>query len=257
MEILNAVRESVALKESRSYGPLIGHFEARKAVAEYSGVQDVTPDDVTICSGCSHAIDLVVTTLAEAGQNILPKLNWKVDLKSLENQIDENTVAIVVNNPSNPCGSVYDKEHLCEILDVASRNHLPIIADEIYEDFVFTNEQFVPIASLSKDVPVLTCSGLTKRFLVPGWRLGWVIIHDKNGILGKEVRKAMSNMSSRILGASTLIQQALPRILKCATHRSMYMMVEIKMSVFPEFTNELQFIKELCREQSVLCIPGH
>lgn len=72
MEVLEAVRESVGLKESRSYGPLIGHLEARKAVAEYSRVQgDITPDDVIICSGCSHAIDLVITTLAEAGQNIL------------------------------------------------------------------------------------------------------------------------------------------------------------------------------------------
>lgn len=159
-----------------------------------------------------------------------PKENWKVDLKSLENQIDENTVAMVVNNPSNPCGSVYSKQHLCEILDVASRNCLPIIADEIYEHFVFSKDEYVPIAVLSKDVPVFTCSGLTKRFLVPGWRLGWVIVHDRNGILGKEFRKAMLNMSSRILGASTLIQKALPRILKCANHQffcDMVLFVEV------------------------------
>lgn len=69
---MDAVRDSVDLKESRSYGPLIGHFEARKAVAEYSRFQEeISPDDVILCSGCSHAIDLVVTTLAEAGQNIL------------------------------------------------------------------------------------------------------------------------------------------------------------------------------------------
>lgn len=136
----------------------------------------------------------------------------------MESQLDENTVAIVVNNPSNPCGSVFSKKHLCEIIDVASRNHLPIIADEIYEHFVFTNEEFIPIAALSKEVPVFTCSALTKRFLVPGWRLGWFIVQDRNGILGKEIRKALSNMSGRILGASTLIQRALPGILKCATH---------------------------------------
>lgn len=137
----------------------------------------------------------------------------------MESQLDDNTVAILINNPSNPCGSVYSKEHLCEIIDLASRNHLPIIADEIYEDFVFSNEEFIPIATLSKDVPVFTCSGLTKRFLVPGWRIGWLIVQDRNGILGKEIREALGNMSSRILGANTLIQQALPRILKFSTHK--------------------------------------
>lgn len=84
-------------------------------------------------------------------------------MKSLESQIDEDTVAIVINNPSNPCGSVFSKKHLQEILEIASRHCLPIIADEIYEHLVFPGEEFHPIASLSKDVPILSCSGLTKR----------------------------------------------------------------------------------------------
>lgn len=71
LEVLNAVRESVGLKESRSYGPLIGHFEARKAIAEYNSVQEITAEDVIICNGCSHAVETVIMTLAEAGQNIL------------------------------------------------------------------------------------------------------------------------------------------------------------------------------------------
>lgn len=143
-------------------------------------------------------------------------------------------MAIVVNNPSNPCGSVYNKQHLCEIIDVASRNHLPIIADEIYEHLVFSNEEFYPVATLSGEVPVFTCSGLTKRFLVPGWRLGWLIVKDRNGILGKEIREALSNMSSRILGANTLIQRALPKILKLATHNYLSdMMLFIEVNYIP------------------------
>lgn len=109
---------------------------------------------------------------------------------------------------------MYDKEHLLEILDIASRNKVPIIADEIYEHFVFSGHKFTPISSVSKDVPVLTCSGLTKRFLVPGWRMGWVVIHDRNNVLGKEIRLALSNLSMRILGPSALIQTALPAILE-------------------------------------------
>lgn len=137
-----------------------------------------------------------------------------MDLEDLESQIDDDTSLIVVINPSNPCGSVYDKIHLNEILEVASRNRVPILADEIYEHFVFSGNEFTSISSLSKDVPVLTCSGLTKRFLVPGWRMGWLIVHDRHEILGKEIRKGLNNMATRILGPSTLVQRALPAILR-------------------------------------------
>ena len=59
-----------------------------------------------------------------------------MDLEHMESLIDDSTVAIVINNPSNPCGSVYSKQHIQELIKVASRNKLPIIADEIYAYFV-------------------------------------------------------------------------------------------------------------------------
>ena len=65
-----------------------------------------------------------------------PKQSWQIDLDHLESLIDDSTAAIVINNPSNPCGSVYPKQHLKDILNVASRNKVPIIADEIYAHFV-------------------------------------------------------------------------------------------------------------------------
>ncbi|CAH0404910.1 unnamed protein product [Chilo suppressalis] len=315
-QVLQAVRESIEWSSSRGYGSMVGHQEARQAVAKYSAHQGpVTGDDVILCSGCSHAIELAVTVLADSGQNILvprpgfmiyktvaeglgieikhydllPNQQWKVDLEDLENQIDDDTAAIVVINPSNPCGSVYTKEHLNEILEIASRNCVPIIADEIYEHFVFTGHEFTAMSSLSQDVPVLTCGGLTKRFLVPGWRMGWLIIHDRQNILRKEVRKGLFNLASKILGPSTLIQRALPTILESTPQSffdevvlfienqaklayeelrqvpglkpimpqgAMYMMIEIKMSQFPEFKSELQFVECMVSEQSVFCLPG-
>ena len=65
-----------------------------------------------------------------------PDRSWEIDLIQLESLVDENTAAIIVNSPSNPCGSVYSKEHLQDILQVAEDFKLPIIADEIYEHFV-------------------------------------------------------------------------------------------------------------------------
>ncbi|XP_063529288.1 tyrosine aminotransferase [Cydia strobilella] len=315
-QVLQAVRDSIELLSSRSYGPGKGHQDVREAVAEYCAHQGlVTAEDVILCSGCSHAIEMAVTVLADAGQNILvprpgfliyrtlseglgiqikyynllPDQQWKVDLDDLEGQIDDKTAAIVVINPSNPCGSVYSKEHLTEILDIASRNRVPIIADEIYEHMVFSGNQYHALSSLSIDVPVLSCGGLTKRFLVPGWRMGWVIIHDRQNIFGKEVRRGLNNMTTRILGPNTLIQRALPAILQLTPQSffddvlmflesqaklayealrrapglrpvmpqgAMYMMIQIKMSLFPQFDNELQFVERLVLEQSVFCLPG-
>ena len=62
--------------------------------------------------------------------------SWECDLTHMESLIDSQTAAIIVNNPSNPCGSVYSAEHLRAILAVAERHKVPIIADEIYADFV-------------------------------------------------------------------------------------------------------------------------
>ncbi|CAK1550029.1 unnamed protein product [Leptosia nina] len=315
-QVLAAVRESVESHASRGYAPAKGQQEARQAVAEYSAHQgEVTADDVVLASGTSHAIELAITALADPGQNILvprpgfmiyqtlavglgirikyysllPDEQWKVDIDDLENQIDDDTAAIIVINPSNPCGSVYDKQHLCEIVDVASRNHVPIIADEIYEHFVFSGHKFHAISSLSEDVPVLTCSGLTKRFLVPGWRMGWVIVHDRHNIFGKDIRNGLNNLASRILGPSALVQRALPSILKYTPQSffdevilfiesqaklayeelrrapglrpimpqgAMYMMIGIKMALFPSIKNEFQFVECLVKEQSVFCLPG-
>ncbi|XP_026322073.1 tyrosine aminotransferase-like [Hyposmocoma kahamanoa] len=313
--VLQAIRDSLDHPSSPNYGPVIGFYEARKAVAEYSRRQGkVKPEDVILCSGCTHAIDLVITTLANSGQNILvprpghtvyktaaeglgielkfynllPDQNWEIDLEDLENKIDEATALIVVINPSNPCGSVYKAEHLRDILQIASRNRVPVLADEIYEDFTFSGHKFTTLSSLSVDVPIITCSGITKRFLVPGWRLGWLIIHDRNNILGDDIRKGLCNVASRLLGPCVLIQRALPAILEspqgyfwdmmkfvetqanfackqlclCPGLRPitpqgvMYMMIEIQISLFPSFKDDVQFVERLLMEEAVLCLPG-
>jgi tyrosine aminotransferase len=190
----------------------------------------VALQDIVIASGCSGAIDIALTGLLNPGDNILlpkpafplyqvicdahkiqvkfynllPEKNWEADLAHLESLVDENTKAILVNNPSNPCGSVYSKEHLQQILAVADHHKLPVIADEIYGDMVFGNNMFFPMATLTKTVPVISVGGLAKKFLIPGWRVGWLMVHDRNNTL-KDVRTAYFKLSQLILGASSLV----------------------------------------------------
>ena len=99
------------------------------------------------------------------------------------------------------------------VLQIAERNHVPIIADEIYGDLVYGGAKFHPMASLFPKVPIVSCDGIAKRWMVPGWRLGWVTIHNRFGVLN-DVKKGMIALSQKIVGPCALIQGALPKILK-------------------------------------------
>ncbi|XP_059613959.1 tyrosine aminotransferase [Phlebotomus argentipes] len=317
-EIVEPVVEMLRLNQCNGYGPSTGRVEARQAVAEYEARQNsvgpLTADDIVLCSGCSSALELCIAALAEQGQNILiprpgfsiyqtlapgfgvslrmynllPDRGWEIDLLHLESLIDENTAAVVVLNPSNPCGSNFSKSHLQQIIKLCEKYYLPIIADEIYEHMVFPGKVFHSVSSLSKNVPVLSCGGLTKRFLVPGWRMGWITIHDRHNLL-KDVRVSLMKLSARILGPNAIVQGALPRILtetpqsffdetvailqKHATiafeilsevrglkpimpDGAMYMMISIDVENFPEYPTDLHFVKALVEDQSVFCLPG-
>lgn len=139
---------------------------------------------------------------------------------------------MILCSPSNPCGSVYPKEHLQDILAIAAKHHLPIIADEIYCDLVFEGNTFYPMASLTKDVPILAVGGLAKKWLVPGWRVGWVLIHDRHGAFESEVREGLLNLSQVILGPNSVLQAALDDILH-NTPESFYLDTIKQLQVIP------------------------
>ena len=177
---------------------------AREALAAHYSTSGnlIHSKDIFITSGCSDALNISIGVLANEGQNILipipgfslyetlasskgieckfyrllPDSKWEIDLDHLESLIDGKTAAILLNNPSNPCGSNYSMQHLLDVLKIAEKHRIPIISDEIYANMVFEGEQFFPLASLSKNVPILTCGGLAKRYLVPGWRVSILVL---------------------------------------------------------------------------------
>nr|XP_048328441.1 probable aminotransferase TAT3 [Ziziphus jujuba var. spinosa] len=148
----------------------------------------LSPDDVYRTAGCTQAIEAVVSALARPGANILlpkpgypqyvaraafdylqvrhfdPEGDWEVDLSSGEALADDNTAAIVIINPSNPCGYVFK---------------VPA-----FEEVVGSNP-FVPMEQFASILSVLTLGSSSERWIVPGWRLGWIVTNDPNGILKK------------------------------------------------------------------------
>ncbi|TMW60612.1 hypothetical protein Poli38472_000654 [Pythium oligandrum] len=322
--LVESIVRNVRSMKHNGYIHSAGPEAAREAIAKHFGsdAAPLTKEDIVIASGCSGAIDIALTGLLNPGDNILlpkpgfplyqvicdahkikckfynllPEKNWEVDLEHLESLIDENTKAILINNPSNPCGSVYTEEHLKKILAVADHNKLPIIADEIYGDMVFGDNMFFPMATLTKTVPVIAVGGLAKKFLIPGWRVGWIMVHDRNNVL-KDVKTAYFKLSQLILGANSLVQSAIPDLLmpmegsadaeslerfkseyyqileansKFTTDAlskipglhvvvpqgAMYVMVQVDTAVLTGIKDDFDFTQKLLDEESVFVLPG-
>ncbi|CAH0474661.1 unnamed protein product [Peronospora belbahrii] len=301
-----------------------GSEAARAAIAQRFGNHSapLTADDIIIASGCSGAIEIALQGLLNPGDNILlpkpgfplyqalceahkiecrfynlmPENNWEADLEHMQSLVEDNTKAILVNNPSNPCGSVYSKTHLEKILGLAELNKIPVIADEIYGDMVFGNNAFYAMATLTKTVPVVAVGGLAKQFLIPGWRVGWVMVHDRNNVL-KDVRTAYFKLSQNILGANSLVQSIIPDVLTPVSgspeeqslvdfkkhyfstleenakftiqtlmripglevvvpQGAMYAMVKIRTDILAKIKDDLDLTQKLLDEESVFVLPG-
>ncbi|XP_061577271.1 tyrosine aminotransferase [Cololabis saira] len=315
--VLQAVKDAIDSQKYNGYAPSVGYLKSRQVVANFYSCPEapLEAEDVILASGCSQAIDLAISVLCNPGDNILvpcpgfslyktlavsmgievklynllPEKAWEIDLQHMESLIDERTSCMIITNPSNPCGSVFTKEHMQKILKVASKHCVPILADEIYSDMIFPGCNCPSMASLSSDVPILSCGGLAKRWLVPGWRMGWIFIHDRNDIFGSKIRQGLVKLSQRILGPCTVIQGALESIFN-NTPRSfysdtisflksnseicfnalstvpglnpvmpsgaMYLMVGIETHNFPDFKDDVDFTQRLVTEQSVFCLPA-
>jgi aspartate/methionine/tyrosine aminotransferase len=159
----------------------------------------VDPSRVLITAGTSEGIDLALTALVDAGDEVLlprptyplytaiiaklgaravfyrtdPSRGWTPDLDHLADVVSPTTRAIVVIDPNNPTGATYPQPVRRALLDFADRHGLAILADEVYGDLGFTGP-VPPLGQLDPDAAVLSFSSLSKGYLAPGWRTGWV-----------------------------------------------------------------------------------
>jgi alanine-synthesizing transaminase len=185
------------------YTPSAGIESARVAVAdEYaSRGMPVSPDRVVLTSGTSEGIELALGALADAGDEVLvptptyplytavlaklgarpvfyrtdPENAWQPDLDDLKRLISPATRALVLIDPNNPTGAVYPEATRKAIIDIADRAGIPIIADEVYGDLAFDGPAPL-LGSLAPDAPVISFSSLSKAYVAPGWRGGWLAV---------------------------------------------------------------------------------
>ncbi|HEX2735817.1 MAG TPA: aminotransferase class I/II-fold pyridoxal phosphate-dependent enzyme [Polyangiaceae bacterium] len=191
------------LQQAEPYCHQKGIFPAREAVVmkqQERGILDVSADEVFIGNGVSELIMICMRALLNPGDEVLvpspdyplwtasvvihggkavhyqcpPRLGFQPDLDALEAQITAKTRAIVVINPNNPTGAVYSKATLQRIAELAERHHLVLFADEIYDEMLYDNSVYVPMASLAKGTLCATFSGLSKIYRACGLRVGWV-----------------------------------------------------------------------------------
>lgn len=193
------------LPNSAGYSDSKGIFAARKAVmheTQKQGVAGVTLDDIYLGNGASELITMATNALLDNGDELLlPKPDyplwtaatslsgaspvhylcdeangWMPNLDDIRARITPRTKGIVVINPNNPTGVLYDTPLLLGIVEIAREHGLVILADEVYDKVLYDGVHHRAIASLSKDVLTLTFNSLSKSYRSCGYRAGWMIV---------------------------------------------------------------------------------
>jgi aspartate/methionine/tyrosine aminotransferase len=188
---------------ANGYCPSPGIAPARDAVArEYTRRGwPVQADRVLVTAGTSEGIDLALTALADQDGEVLVPMptyplytailaklgararyyrtdaqrGWEPDLDHLKSVVSPATRAMVVIDPNNPTGAAYSPAMRRELLAFAERQGLVVLADEVYGDIAYAGP-VAPLGSLDPDAAVVSFSSLSKGYVAPGWRTGWLAV---------------------------------------------------------------------------------
>ena len=229
------------LTECEGYSDSRGLFAARKAIMQYAqlkNIPNVTMDDIYTGNGVSELINLCMSALVNDGDEVLipspdyplwtacvtlaggkavhyicdEQAEWYPDIEDMKKKITDRTKAIVIINPNNPTGSLYPKEVLEQIVNIAREHQLIIFSDEIYDRLVMNEEEHVSIASLAPDLFCVTYSGLSKSHMIAGFRIGWMILSG-NKAIAKDYIQGINMLSNMRLcsnvQAQSIVQTAL------------------------------------------------
>ena len=228
--------QKALLDQRNGYSPAYGIPELREAISnneqnKLNGGWDCDPNDVYICHGVTEALQIIFATFLDPGDEVLapgphyppymaypqlfggktveyrldPDNNWKIDFDDLKAKMNDKVKLLVLINPNNPTGNVITQQEIEEIVDLASQwENCTIISDEIYDRLNF-NGNHISTASTSSNVPVITLNGVSKVYYAPGWRIGYMALHDPNNKL-LNIKDGLERLLRSRLCASTPAQ---------------------------------------------------
>lgn len=221
-----------AIKEGfTKYTPSSGTLELREAISnkfKRDNGLDYKPEQIVVSNGAKHSLYNIFQAICEKGDEVLipspywlsyPAMvnlaeaknvfiktsaanNFKVTEKDLEAKITKKTKCLILNSPSNPTGSLYNKSELEMIAKTAVKHGFFVISDEIYEKLVYDGKDCVSIASLGKDIYdlTITVNGVSKSYSMTGWRIGYAAGPA-------EIMKAIANVQSHATSNPSSISQ--------------------------------------------------
>jgi alanine-synthesizing transaminase len=305
------------MRNAQGYSDSRGLFAARKAVMHYTqtiGIQDVEINDIFIGNGVSELILLSMQALLNPGDEILvpspdyplwtasialsggtpvhyvcdEELDWNPDLDDLEKKITSRTKGIVLINPNNPTGAVYEKDVLIRIAKIAEEHGLIIFSDEIYDKILYDGAVHYPMGSLVTETLCVTYGGLSKNYRSAGFRGGWMILSGakqkaksySEGLLLLASMRLCANVPTQyaiqtalggyqsikelVLPSGRLHKQmelvynrlvSIPGITCVKPKGSLYVFPKIDLKKFGLKSDE-QFVYDLLSDQKVLVVAG-
>ena len=305
------------LSRAGGYSDSKGIYSARKAVMNYAqncGIRGVGLEDIYIGNGVSELILLAMNALLDDSDEVLvpapdyplwtaavslsggkpvhylcdEAADWQPDLTDLRARITPNTKALVVINPNNPTGAVYQKPMLEALLQIAREHQLLVFADEIYDKTLYDGETHTALASLSEDVFCISFGGLSKNYRACGYRAGWMILsgareHAMDYIDGLNIVTSMrlcANVPAQYaiqtaLGGTQSIAQlvaadgrltrqrdlawqrltAIPGVSCVKPKGALYLFPKFDPAVYP-IADDQKFITELLEQEKVLLVQG-
>ena len=305
------------LRHSEGYGHQKGIFPAREAVVmqqQERGVRGVTAEEVFIGNGVSELIDLTLRALLNSADEVLvpspdyplwtaavnlnagkavhypcrPERAFIPDPAEIESLVTKRTRAVVIVNPNNPTGAVYPRDVLEAIARIAEQHRLVVLSDEIYDQILYDDAQFVPMATLVHHTLCCTLSGLSKVYRACGYRVGWASFSGdvehageylaalellsslrlcsnvpgqwavQTALGGYQSIKELTRPGGRLFESRKAIVEGVnkSRFLRLAKPMgALYSFVEVREDLLPDFDDQT-FALELLEKKHVLIAPG-
>ena len=187
------------------YTPSSGLPELRQAISEKLAADnqlEYRASQIVVSNGAKHSCYNAVLATCQTGDEVIipspywvsypdmvrlagaepvivqtsERNSWKMSAKEFENAMTPRTKMVIINSPGNPSGSVYSREELEALVEVAAEEDIYILSDEIYEKLVYDDAKHVSIGSLSKQAYdlTITVNGFSKSYAMTGWRLGYM-----------------------------------------------------------------------------------